>query len=177
MSTVFPRRIVTGHDEHGASIVVSDAPPSVIDPVPEGDAHIARIWGADAHPIPLSAQEPDAAAHAANPPHRHGHVGVFCELGPGWRSPLHRTESLDYAVVLRGEIHLTVDATTVVLHPGDVVVQRATDHLWENPGDEPALLLVVMIGGVFTDELRTLLGDKLDAVVAPIRTSTDPHRR
>src|SRR5699024_50021 len=58
----------------------------------------------------------------------------------------HRTDSLDYAVVLEGEITLLVDEGEATLSAGDVVVQRATSHAWSNRTDKTARMLFVLIG-------------------------------
>jgi mannose-6-phosphate isomerase-like protein (cupin superfamily) len=58
---------------------------------------------------------------------------------------MHRTRSLDYAVVLSGEVDMLLDDTTVHLKPGDVVVQQATNHGWVNHGAQPCRILVVLI--------------------------------
>ncbi|WP_368188513.1 cupin domain-containing protein [Aestuariibius sp. HNIBRBA575] len=63
---------------------------------------------------------------------------------------MHRTDSLDYAVVLSGEITMLLDDETGdrVLRPGDVVIQRGTNHAWANRGDEPCVMMFVMLDGV-----------------------------
>ena len=72
----------------------------------------------------------------------------------GGRHPLmHRTETLDYAVVLEGEITLVLDEEDVLLRPGDVVIQRGTDHSWSNRSDKLVRLLYILIDGRFDDEL------------------------
>ncbi len=76
---------------------------------------------------------------------------------------MHRTESVDYGVVLEGEVTLVLDdgsATTV--GPGDLVMQRGTDHAWENRSDHWTRILFVLVAGRFEDELRAQLPD--DAV-------------
>lgn len=60
---------------------------------------------------------------------------------------LHATASVDYVILLSGSVVLELDdGATVELHPGDVVVQNGTPHAWHNPGDEPALLVAVLVG-------------------------------
>ena len=72
---------------------------------------------------------------------------------------MHRTESIDYAVVLKGEITLLLDDRDVVLQAGDVVIQRGTNHAWSNRSDQPVLMLYVLIDGQFDDELKARFSD------------------
>jgi mannose-6-phosphate isomerase-like protein (cupin superfamily) len=58
---------------------------------------------------------------------------------------MHRTRSLDYAVILSGEIDMMLDTSTVHLKPGDVVVQQATNHAWVNRGTQPCRILFVLM--------------------------------
>jgi uncharacterized cupin superfamily protein len=58
----------------------------------------------------------------------------------------HRTRSIDYAVVLTGEIDMLLDDSEVHLKPGDVVIQQGTNHAWSNRGDAPCLMAFVLIG-------------------------------
>jgi len=74
--------------------------------------------------------------------------------GRGGRHPLmHRTETVDYAVVLEGEIVLVLDDSEVKLSAGDVVIQRGTNHAWSNRSGKPARMLYVLIDGEFDPEL------------------------
>lgn len=73
---------------------------------------------------------------------------------PAGRHPfMHRTETVDYAVVLSGEVTMLLDDEDVVLREGDVVIQRGTNHAWSNRSDQPALMLYVLIDGEFDSEL------------------------
>ena len=81
------------------------------------------------------------------------------ELPPGTRSPMHRTESVDFGIVLAGRMVLALDDSEVTVGPGDLVVQRGTDHAWENRGDEVARILFVLVDGRFSDELLAILPD------------------
>ena len=58
---------------------------------------------------------------------------------------MHRTRSVDYAVILSGEIDMTLDDAVVHLRPGDVVVQQATNHAWINRGTQPCRILFVLM--------------------------------
>lgn len=72
---------------------------------------------------------------------------------------MHRTETVDYAVVLQGEITMLLDDQDVLLRAGDVVIQRGTNHAWSNRSDKPALMLYVLIDGEFDAELKQKFGD------------------
>lgn len=78
-------------------------------------------------------------------------------FGRGGRHPfMHRTETIDYAVVLSGEIVLLLDEEDVHLKAGDVVVQRGTNHAWSNRSDKPCRMLYVLIDGKFAPELAAM---------------------
>jgi uncharacterized cupin superfamily protein len=78
-------------------------------------------------------------------------------FGRGGRHPfMHRTETLDYAVVLAGEIDLLLDDEDVHLKAGDVVIQRGTNHAWSNRSDKPCRMLYILIDGAFAPELAAM---------------------
>jgi quercetin dioxygenase-like cupin family protein len=152
------RRIVTGHDASGKSVVLSDAPPPVVREIPEDGVAFYEIWSTDESPAPVAPDEPDPTEGQVRvPPSPRGTKIRINEMQPGARSPMHRTESVDYGIVLEGEIYLVLDDSEVRIGPGDVVVQRGTDHAWENRSDSVARVVFVLVGGEFTDELRDLL--------------------
>ena len=77
-------------------------------------------------------------------------AGEAATFGRGGRHPMmHRTETVDYAVVLEGEIHLLLDDSEVKLSTGDVVIQRGTNHAWSNRSGKPVRMLYVLIDGCF----------------------------
>ena len=72
---------------------------------------------------------------------------------------MHRTETIDYGIVLEGELWLMLDdGSETRLGPGDVVVQRGTDHAWENRSEQVVRVVFVLVDGAFTDELRAAIG-------------------
>lgn len=78
-------------------------------------------------------------------------------FGKGGRHPLlHRTETIDYAVVLEGQMTLVMDDREIVLNTGDVVVQRGTNHAWSNRSAKRVRMLYILIDGRFDSELSTL---------------------
>jgi quercetin dioxygenase-like cupin family protein len=140
--------------------VLSDGPAPVSRSVPDG-ATFHDMWVTTASPAPVTATEPEPIHEdeLMGPPEAGTRVRIV-EMPPGTRSPMHRTESVDYGVVLEGEITLVLDdgsATTV--GRGELVVQRGTDHAWENRTDTPTRMLFVLVAGEFADELRAALPD------------------
>jgi uncharacterized cupin superfamily protein len=79
---------------------------------------------------------------------------------------MHRTQSVDYGIVLDGEVVLVLDDSETTLRPGDVVVQRGTNHRWENRSEQTARMAFILVDGEFTSELLdTLGGDVLDGLL------------
>jgi mannose-6-phosphate isomerase-like protein (cupin superfamily) len=164
-----PRRVVTGHDEHGKSVVVSDGTPPQDHPM-RGTAigaDFTEIWST-AETVPsltsLPDGEPTARSFTIMPPT--GHLLRIIDIYPpsmgGQRTVMHRTRTLDYAVVIEGEIVLVLDDSEVVLGPGDVAVQRGTDHAWENRTDQLTRMAFFHIAAEFSDELLAKLPQPLE---------------
>lgn len=79
---------------------------------------------------------------------------------PGRHPLMHRTESLDYGIVLSGEIVLLLDDEDVPLGPGDVVVQRGTIHAWANRSDDICRMAFVLTDGKFSPHLEETLASR-----------------
>jgi quercetin dioxygenase-like cupin family protein len=154
------RRVVTGHDAHGTSVFASDGPVSGT-PIVPGGTLFYQLWSTDATPAPVGAatSEPAAGPVAVAPP-GHGTRLIVNEMPPGAGSPTHRTQTVDYGIVLDGEVVLVLDGSETVLRAGDVVVQRGTSHRWENRSAAPARVAFILIDGAFTPGLRDALGDE-----------------
>jgi quercetin dioxygenase-like cupin family protein len=154
-----PRRVVTGHDAEGRSVILSDGPAPKSLTIPSAVFH--EIWSTAETPVPLLPEEPSEPTTSRplrTPPDPNGTVIRIVDLQPRAGSPMHRTQSVDYGIVLQGEVHLVLDdGSETRLAPGDVVVQRGTDHAWENRTDSVARMAFMLIDGVFTEELRELL--------------------
>jgi naringenin degradation protein FdeH len=148
-----PRRLVTGHAADGRAVVLSDGPPPVARTVPDG-ATFHELWCTRASPAPLAASEKEPT-HTEDPlgPPAGGTRVRLVEMPPGGRSPLHRTETVDYGIVLAGTVTLVLSDCEHALGAGDVVVQRGTIHAWENRGTEPWRMLFVLVDGRFDGEL------------------------
>jgi quercetin dioxygenase-like cupin family protein len=156
--SVAPRRIVTGHDAAGRSVVLSDAPtPKTLD---MGTAAFHEVWITDRTPVAIAASEPEPTDRPVRTPPPVGGVVVrFTEMAPGAESPLHRTETVDVGVVLEGETWLLLDdGSETRVGEGDAVVQRGTNHAWANRSDRPVRMMFVLIDGAVTDALRESAG-------------------
>ena len=162
------RRVVTGHDENGKSVVLSDGPPPQHHPMhgPDVGADFIEVWNSS-QAVPeltsIEACEPNERPFTIMPPS--GHLIRIIKIYPpkdgGQRTVMHRTRTLDYAVVIEGEIVLILDDSEVVLKQGDVSVQRGTDHAWENRGGQPALMAFFHINAAFSPDLLAKLPQPL----------------
>jgi mannose-6-phosphate isomerase-like protein (cupin superfamily) len=163
------RRVVTGHDPQGTSVVLSDGPPPQHHDMrgPAIGADFVEIWNAP-DPVPVltaaPAAEPNARAFTIMP--GSGHLLRILEVYPlkdgGRRTPMHRTRTLDYVVMIEGELVLLLDDSEVVLRPGAVVVQRGTNHAWENRSDAVARAAFFHIDAAFGQALLETLPKPLD---------------
>lgn len=117
----------------------------------DGSAVSTLIWCSDRTPaeIPLGEHVEDMGARAlGTPPPPNGTRFAVIEFAPGNPPMMHRTETLDYAVVLSGEIVMEMDESELTLRAGDVVVQRGTNHAWANRSDAPARVAFVLVDAV-----------------------------
>jgi quercetin dioxygenase-like cupin family protein len=139
-----PRRVVTGHDADGRAVVAVDA--IVENATVRREGHRSFVlWSTGSVPADNAA----AGDAAARPVARHEPAGTvfrIVEYGPGVSSDSHRTDSVDYAVVLSGEIDMVLDGETVHLRAGDVLVQRGTAHDWRNDGELPCVIAFCLVG-------------------------------
>lgn len=141
------RRVVTGHDEHGKAVVLLDGQATNRRTSPAGNSS-TLMWCTDAMPsgIAVGAVIEDMGARVlGTPPPPNGTRFTINEILPGSAAVMHRTETLDYAIVLSGEIDMDLDEGSVSLRAGDVLVQRGTNHAWVNRGTAPAVLAFVLI--------------------------------
>lgn len=139
------RRIVTGHNADGKAIVERDE--IIIGYVtPTGDAGLTAMWATDAFPCDnTDPRDGRDLIHGLVSPS--GSVLRFVDMLPHSRSPFHRTTSLDYGIVVSGEVHLELDdGLLVLMKQGDVVMQRGTIHAWVNQGDTPCTIVFVLLG-------------------------------
>jgi mannose-6-phosphate isomerase-like protein (cupin superfamily) len=162
-----PRRVVTGHTPDGVSVVLTDGPVPVSKQIPEDGVAFHEIWNTAGAPVRITAAEqtePTERELAVPPPPRGTKIRIN-EFAPGFlneaglQSPVHRTASVDYGIVLEGEITLVLDDSEVTLRAGDVVVQRGTDHAWANRGDAVCKVAFILVDGEFDPSLVSTLPD------------------
>ena len=132
ISPATPRR-VTGDHAHGARSSCSTRRP-LTRTAADGPV-LPRPVDTDAAPAPAAPADPSRSSRPDVPPAPGGTKIRINDFPPGAVSPMHRTETVDYGIVLSGEIVLVLDHSETTLHPGDVVIQRGTDHRWENRCD------------------------------------------
>jgi mannose-6-phosphate isomerase-like protein (cupin superfamily) len=138
------RRVVTGHDKNGKAVVRID---DVRANWSVGRANQQRqnIWTTNDLPVHFVEDGEDKGARQIGTTVPGGSVFRVAEFGPGVAPRVHRTDSIDYAVVMSGEIDMELDDTVVHLKAGDVLVQRGTIHNWVNNGKEPCVIAFILI--------------------------------
>jgi quercetin dioxygenase-like cupin family protein len=143
----FVRRVVTGHDEGKVAKVLIDAP-AANEKYPDPGVISTLLWSTDAMPaaIPIGESPEDMGNRtlgSAPPPS--GSRFAIIDFPPGNPVAFHRTETLDYVIVMEGQIDMDLDDSTVRLNAGDVLIQRGTAHAWVNRGTERARIAVVLL--------------------------------
>lgn len=141
------RRVVTGHDANNVAKVILDAPAANARSSPAGNTS-TLIWCTDRMPADIAIGEtPEdmGARKLGTPPPPNGTRFAVIDFPPGNKPAMHRTETIDYVIVISGEIDMDMDDSTVTLKAGDVMVQRGTNHAWVNRGTETARVAFVLV--------------------------------
>lgn len=159
------RRIVTGHNAQGKSIFIADAPcPHHFD---RGNGNaLTELWWEDTMPVDNSGNEDCGAPKFGLDMPRNGHIFRIVEYAPdavrqaamersgrpsnhyipGQRHfGFHKTNTIDYALVLEGEIYALMDEGEKLMKAGDVLIQRGTAHAWSNRTDRPCKVAFILI--------------------------------
>jgi quercetin dioxygenase-like cupin family protein len=138
------RRVVTGHDSNGRAIVQIDEVSQNLRSARPG-ATACVVWTSEGFPVDNNGMD-DEGLRETGTTHENGTVFRILELQPGNTPRVHRTDSLDYAVIMKGEIDMELEPGEITrLQAGDVVVQRGTVHNWINRGPEPCVIAFVLI--------------------------------
>lgn len=141
------RRIVTGHDAAGVAKVIIDGAATNARQAPAGQSS-TLMWCTDAMPADIAvgaAPEDMGARKLGTPPPENGTRFTVNEFPPGVATAMHRTETVDYVIVISGEIDMEMDDSTVKLKAGDIMIQRGTNHAWINRGTVPAKVAFVLV--------------------------------
>lgn len=149
-----PRRIVTGYKD-GQSVIIEDQPVSNVSELIPGLV-ISDIWATDSTPADLGRDItientliPQTPANGTY--FRYVSIPPDSELGipalkPNEPHPLmHQTDTLDYIIILSGELYLIMDEGETLLKQGDIVIQKGTNHAWSNRSDQPCIQLAILI--------------------------------
>ena len=139
------RRVVTGHDESGRAVVKIDEISRNAVSHRKG-AESAVIWSTEGFPVNNDGNE-DTSVRPLGTTLENGTVFRVVRYEPGVIPRRHRTDSVDYAVVISGSIDMELDGETVTLNAGDVLVQRGTVHNWVNRGNEACVVAFVLVTG------------------------------
>jgi quercetin dioxygenase-like cupin family protein len=133
-----PRRIVTGLNADGTSCVLIDGP------VPHwGTGAAAIVWRTADLPADNSGAADTAEPYSIDVLHRPGSTFAVCQFAPGSPAFMHATNTIDYIIILSGQVTLVMEQGEVVLGPGDMVVDRGVMHAWRNDTDAPCTAAVV----------------------------------
>lgn len=152
------RRVVTGHDKAGRAVVLIDEIAKNVTSSRPGQAATV-VWTTDQLPANNDG-DADASIRNVSTSESNGSVFRVVEYGPGVSARMHRTDSIDYAVVIAGEIDMQLDDSEVHLKAGDILVQRGTIHNWVNRGTVPCVIAFALIGA----KPVTAGGKKLESV-------------
>ena len=167
------RRVITGHDKDGKSIVVLDGPPACS--IGEDVGGLFELWNTDGNLINTKDRIDRADSEIILSPPRNGSKFRYFQINPtpegvpmdvmqdmaaeafkkigashhrvdtAKHPAMHKTDTIDYIILLKGDVTLILDQEEVDIKPHDVVVQRGTNHAWVNNGNEPALLIAILI--------------------------------
>lgn len=134
------RRVVTGLNAEGKSIVILDGP------IPRLNAMSAALaWRTDGPVADNSGNADTAVPYSIDLLHSGGSNFAVCEFPPGAEAFMHATDTLDYLIVLSGNVTLVLEEGEAALGPGDFVIDRGVLHGWRNDGTEPCVCAVVNI--------------------------------
>tara|TARA_B110000003_G_C16600082_1_gene515251 strand:- start:413 stop:934 length:522 start_codon:yes stop_codon:yes gene_type:complete len=167
------RRIITGHNKHGKSIITMDGPPARS--IGEDVGGLFELWNTDGNDVNSSDDIDRADEDIILSPPDGGTKFRYFQINPlpegvpeeimqeiaadafekigaahhridtSKHPAMHKTDTVDYIILLKGNVTLILDEEEIDLKPFDVVVQRGTNHAWVNNGNDPALLIAVLV--------------------------------
>lgn len=174
-SQALVRRVITGVDREGRSTILSDGPCSHMMPLHGIPTfRLTELWKTSSMPVDLSVESDQCGVPIELEPFPNGTTLRFLEFPPDsdWKGKadaahafsamgesgsaslqsgstrhemMHKTGTIDYIIILKGEIWAVFDTTETLLKAGDVLIQRGTNHAWSVRGNEPCLMVAVLI--------------------------------
>jgi len=171
------RRIVTADDAHGRSRIAEDAPAQAVRTVEGRPGYRSvNVWRTEAAPAPVGAPDSIAGHKGILPPNNGGSILRIIDFPPESADPaerrrqiqatftgmfadarhdkregahpgMHRTDTVDYAILLEGEIWAVMDEGEALMRAGDVLIQRGTNHAWANRSKKTARICFVLLDG------------------------------
>ena len=166
------RRVLTGHDSEGQSTIMADGfAPNVKEMASMPGLALTDLWETSGAPADNDGHADAAARPVRLEPPKNGTILRVVEFPPDaqWRNRadsraafksigaahapdksssdpmMHRTSTVDYAIVLKGEIHAVMEKGETLLRAGDILVQRGTNHSWSVRGNEPCMVAFVLV--------------------------------
>jgi len=157
------RRVITGLGADGRSTVLSDGAPPVAfhaaspagvaqvggrwagQQVATGEAIVHELWALDDRPTRLQEDPTVVLDRPAYDPAPGSTKWILTEMGPGLRAPMHATPTVDYAVILAGQVELGLEDGSVMLHAGDAVLVNGVRHGW-HAGPDGCVIATVLVG-------------------------------
>jgi mannose-6-phosphate isomerase-like protein (cupin superfamily) len=167
------RRIVTGHDKDGKAVALYDAPVKAVQRSAGGNG-MSLLWVTGESPVDMASNADRAQTPVKVPPPDNGTIFRIVDFAPtptggygavdhhqillnmgidpatqGYarHENTHRTRTIDYAIILEGEIDMLLDDTEVHVKAGDVLVQQGTNHAWVNNSGKPCRIAFILIDG------------------------------
>jgi mannose-6-phosphate isomerase-like protein (cupin superfamily) len=167
------RRVVTGHDRSGKSIFIADGPaPNVLEMASMPGVALTDLWRTASSPASNAGNKDAATGKIKLEPPADGTILRIVEFPPDrmWRKSadakkafasigahgapdhgsddamMHATASVDYIIVLEGEIYAVLDKGETLLKRGDILIQRGTNHSWSVRGNKPCIVAAVLVG-------------------------------
>ncbi len=174
------RRVVTGHDSEGRAIIQSDGPPQrVFDNLGQPGLVFHELWNTQSSPAPIdrAGGEPHEPKLSLAPPSNGTRIRildippdkpqdvldtVFDNIGASENfkgsdsqrhASFHRTQTVDYGIVLEGELVLIMDVGETIVRAGDVIIQRGTNHGWANRSNRSARIAFILIDGRYEKDI------------------------
>ena len=171
------RRIVTADDAHGRSRIAEDGAAAAVRTVAGRPGfRSVNVWRTEAAPAPVAAPDSIAQHQGILPPKNGGSILRIIDFPPEAADPalrqrqiaatfgdmfsdaqhdkragahpgMHRTDTVDYAIVLAGEIWAVMDENETLMRTGDVLIQRGTNHAWANRSNQTARICFVLLDG------------------------------